>query len=133
MASMSQPCKGVKADGTPCPMRLSRSYVTPGYCLGHDPGITKEMRALFSKGVGLPGDQARASMRRRLRTPDDIMAYIEELIHRWEDGPGATLTTDTLEVLANLLRIQLGAMKEKRELKAGKKEKAADPAWRDVG
>jgi hypothetical protein len=119
---MAEPCKGITKDGSPCPIRLNRSYVTPGYCLGHDPGITKEMRQSFTKGFGLPGDQARASFRRRLRTPDEIMAYVEDLIEKWEAGPGAALTVETIDCLANLLRIQLGAIKEKG---GSKKEKKA--------
>lgn len=112
-------------------MRVGRTYITPGYCLGHDPGITIEMRREFAKGKGLVGDAGKAGIR-RLRTPDDIMAYVEELISKWEKGPGAALTVETLDSLANLIRIQLGAIKEKNAgKKSGKKDKPA--GWREVG
>lgn len=109
-------------------MKVGKTYITPGYCLGHDPGITIDMRREFAKGKGLAGDAERANIR-RLRTPEDIMAYVEELIGKWEKGPGASLTVETIDCIANLLRIQLGAIKEK----GGKKEKTKTLGWRASG
>lgn len=123
-------CKATTKAGLPCPMP-AMGKVTPGYCVPHDPGITLEMRQEFAKGFGLPGDQKAATLR-RLRTPDDIMAYVEELLNKWEKGPGAALTVETIDCLANLLRIQLGAIKEKNAGKKGaKKDKPV--SWREVG
>ena len=111
-------------------MKVYRTYVTPGYCLGHDPGITLEMRQAFAKGKGLAGDATLRNI--RLRTVDDILIYVEGLIDEWRKGPGAALTVENIDSLANLLRIQLGAIKEKNAGKKGAKKEKPE-GWREVG
>lgn len=125
-------CIATTKAGTLCGMP-AMNKVTQGYCLPHDPGVTKEQRLAINSGHSLPRAHGMDAHIRRLRTPEEIMDYVEELINRWEKGPGAVLTTETLDSLANLIRIQLTAIKEKANQKAGKKEKSAPATWRDVG
>lgn len=109
-------------------MRVGKTIITPGYCIGHDPAMTREIRQQNARGKRLITDERKW---RKMRTPDDIINYVEELLNKWEEGPGAVMTVETLESVANLLRVQLGAIKEKKGKKAEKKDK--DPGWREVG
>ena len=66
------------------------------------------MRQKFGAGQGLP----RITGLRKLRNPEDIMDFIEELIFKFEKTV-TDLNVDVVEVYCNLLRIQLSAIKEK--------------------
>lgn len=131
-AHLPNRCKATTKAGKPCGMP-AMNKITEGYCLPHDPGVTKEIRAKLSAGFSIPRAHGMNPAIRRLRTPEEVMNYVEELINRWENGPGAVLTVETLDSLANLIRIQLSAIKEKANQKAGKKDKAPHAEWRDVG
>ena len=103
-------CKGTKKDGSPC-TAWPTNNVTQGYCFGHDPGITSEMRSGFAKGtLNIP----KLTGRRRLRTIDDLKEWAEEMVHDIEEKYPNTI--EVVEVKVNIARLLLTAIREENEI-----------------
>lgn len=121
-------CKATKKDGKPCGM-FPGGIVTPGYCFGHDPGITPEMRSGFAKGrFQVPN----LAGRRRLKTIEDVKRWAEDKINHIE----INFDTDKIEVVevqVQVMRLFLTALREEN-VKAGKKtSNAPKSSWKGVG
>ncbi len=121
-------CKGVKKDGTPCPAWPTNN-VTQGYCFGHDPGITSEMRSGFAKGsLNIP----KLTGRRRLQTIDDLKEWAEEMVYDIEQKYPNSI--EVVEVKINIARLLLTAIREENEAAEKKaKNRGASGAFRMKG
>ena len=121
-------CKGVKKDGSPCPAHPTGN-ITPGYCWGHDPGITSEMRAGFArKNLTVP----KITGKRRLRNVEDIKDWIQEMVQDIEDRYPNSI--EVVEVKCNLARILLTAIREENDMAEKKaKNRKSSGAFRIAG
>ena len=121
-------CKGIKKDGSPCPAHPTGN-ITPGYCWGHDPGITSEMRASFArKELNVP----KITGKRRLRSVEDVKDWIQEMVQDIEARYPNSI--EVVEVKCNLARILLTAIREGNDQAEKKaKNKSSAGAFRMKG
>lgn len=121
-------CKATKKDGSPCPM-YPGGVVTPGYCFGHDPGITTEMRSEFGKGkANIPHIKGK----RRLRNIEDIKRWAEEMVNDIEEKYPNTI--EVVEVKVHIARLLLTAIREENEQAEKKaKNKSSKSGFRITG
>ena len=105
---------------------FATSPTNSGYCIGHDPEVTSEVRQEWRDGKGMP----RLSGRRKLRTAEDIIEWIEGIVFQFEEK-APVLTADVISVYADLARVLIQAIKEKNGKKADKR--VVPPSWRESG
>lgn len=130
---MSEQCKGfVKATGKQCTIPVA-GKVTPGYCIAHDPGITKEMRAGWASRGGKLGQLTLALIRAKtqLRTPEQIIIWLENHVNKFENR-APVITSEVLEIYAKVAKVLLVAIETKAKVEAADKP-AAPVGWRASG
>lgn len=122
---MKEQCQGTTRAGGPCPVPCSNK-VTPGYCIVHDPGITKEMRAEWS---GSRHTYKLKHPRIHLRTINQVIGWLEELANEFK-LLAPVITAEVMEVNIQLAKVVVSALKERD---TGEKSNKVPASWRETG